>query len=172
MLILQRQRIMFSAYRTDQYTDPESYMASLGMVLEAYPNDVICFVTDPKTGIQRRSKWPPTISEIVEACDEQVAYLKRVDRFKNWGKSDALQIEGPRAFRPTLDELKAKYGNNWGLMVGELPMPQKVEAPTWENIIATYRADPSRLTHLLEKNMTDSSAPQSLPNPLERESQA
>jgi hypothetical protein len=53
-------------------------MASLGAVLEQFPAEVIVYVTDPRTGIQRRSKWPPTISEVIEACEEHQDYLERM----------------------------------------------------------------------------------------------
>lgn len=71
------QLAVFSAYRADQYSDPESFKISLGAVLEQYPNEVITYICDPRTGIQRRSKWPPTISEMVEACDDHRAFLEK-----------------------------------------------------------------------------------------------
>lgn len=71
------QLAVFSAYRADQYSDPDSFKVSLGAVLEQYPNEVITYVCDPRTGIQRRSKWPPTISEMVEACDDHRAFLEK-----------------------------------------------------------------------------------------------
>lgn len=52
-------------------------MASLGVVLEEFPDEVIVYVTDPRTGIQRRSKWPPTISEVLTACEEHQEFLAR-----------------------------------------------------------------------------------------------
>lgn len=69
---------MFSAYRMDQFADPEGFKNSLGAVLEGYPDEVMIYVCDPRTGIQRRSKWPPTISEMVEACDEHRAFLEKL----------------------------------------------------------------------------------------------
>jgi hypothetical protein len=72
---LRCQLAVFSAYRIDQYAEPESFKTSLGAVLEQYPDEVITYVCDPRTGIQRRSKWPPTISEIVESCDEHREFL-------------------------------------------------------------------------------------------------
>lgn len=72
------QLAVFSAYRADQYSDPDSFKISLGAVLEQYPNEVITFVCDPRTGIQRRSKWPPTISEMVEACDDHREFLRKL----------------------------------------------------------------------------------------------
>lgn len=53
-------------------------MVSLGAVLEQFPSEVIVYVTDPRTGLQRRSKWPPTISEVVQACEEHQDYLARM----------------------------------------------------------------------------------------------
>src|SRR5450631_2209684 len=114
-LILQRQRILFSAFRSDQYSDPEGYLASLGIVLEQYPDDVILYITDPRTGVQRACKWPPTISEIVEACDRRMQDQARVKRLQNWGKNEVLALEAPRDERPTYEQLKEKYGDNFGL---------------------------------------------------------
>ena len=125
-------------------------MASLGMVLEQYPDDVVVYITDPRTGIQRRCKWPPAISEIVEACDQHQQYLDRLEQFKN-RRTKPAQIEGPpREDRPTLEQLHAKYGKDWGLKtLDEPPKPPK-PAPMWDEIIATYQADPSRLARLLK----------------------
>lgn len=130
-------------------------MASLGLVLEDYPNEVISYITNPKTGIQRRSKWPPTISEIVEACDQHTDYLSKCERLKNWGKTEApLAIEAPREDRPTLDELKAKYGKDWGLTSLNDKPKKPQPAPSWDEIIATYQADPSRLAALVKTEDT------------------
>ena len=149
-LILQRQRILFSAFRTDQYSDPEGYLASLGMVLEQYPDDVIVCVTDPRTGVQRHCKWPPTISEIVEACDRRMQDKARVTRLRNWGKNEVLAIEAPREGRPTYEQLKAKYGEHFGLdpLGGAKPPPPK-PAPSWDEIAALYQDDPVRLARLM-----------------------
>ena len=57
-------------------------MVSVGVVLEQFPDEVISYVTNPATGIQRRLKWPPTINEIVEACEEQLTYFERLRRPK------------------------------------------------------------------------------------------
>jgi hypothetical protein len=72
------QKAVFASYRLDQYSDPEGFKNSLGAVLEQYPDEVITYVCDPRTGIQRRMKWPPTISEMVEACDEHRAFLEKL----------------------------------------------------------------------------------------------
>jgi hypothetical protein len=68
---------VFGSYRIDQYAEPESFKVSLGAVLEQYPNEVITYVCDPRTGIQRRCKFPPTISEMVESCDDHREFLAK-----------------------------------------------------------------------------------------------
>ena len=76
-LIIRCQLAVFSAYRIDQFGDPDGFKTQLGAVLEQYPDEVIKYVCDPRTGIQRRSKFPPTISEMVEACDSQREFLAK-----------------------------------------------------------------------------------------------
>lgn len=52
-------------------------MTSLGAVLEDFPDEVITYITDPRSGIQRRSKWPPTISEVLSACEDHQEFLAK-----------------------------------------------------------------------------------------------
>lgn len=70
--------VLFSAYRAADYADPKGFAVQLASVLSEFSEDVVIHVTSPKTGIQRRSKWPPTISEVLEACEQHQDYLKRV----------------------------------------------------------------------------------------------
>lgn len=106
--------------------------------MEQYPDEVVIHVTDPRTGAQRGLKFPPTIAEIVSACDAKMADIQRTKRYQNWGKNEAL-LEGPREPRPTLDELKAKYGKNWGLTPHEPPAGPRFMVPNKEEIAAHYR---------------------------------
>ena len=129
-------------------------MTSLGMVLEQYPDEVIVYVTDPRTGVQRKSKWPPTISEIVEACDGRVAELARIDRFENFARiAGPALLEPPREKRLSKEELKAKYGPNWGLDPIDTPStrPGK-EPPAWDKIAEDFQSDPNRLARLLKRD--------------------
>jgi hypothetical protein len=70
-------------------------VTSLIIILAQYPDDVIDYVTDPRTGIQRRCKFPPTIAEIIEACDARMQDIAKRERFKNWGKRDEPVAIGP-----------------------------------------------------------------------------
>jgi hypothetical protein len=67
--------MLFSAYRRDDFTDPEGFVTQLGTILSEFPEEVVTYVTSPGTGLQRRSKWPPTISEVLTACEEHQDFL-------------------------------------------------------------------------------------------------
>lgn len=71
-------QVLFSAYRRDDFADPDGFVVQLGSVLSEFPDDVVTYVTSPQTGLQRRSKWPPTISEVLEACEGHEEYLRRL----------------------------------------------------------------------------------------------
>lgn len=62
-------KILFSSYRLDQYPEPKSFLAQVGMVLEQYDAAIVAHVTSPLTGIQRKCKFPPSIAEVVEECE-------------------------------------------------------------------------------------------------------
>ena len=68
---------LFSAYRSDNFADPEGFVAQLGVILSEFSDEVVNYVTSPKTGVQRRSKWPPTISEVLDACELHQEYLRK-----------------------------------------------------------------------------------------------
>ena len=44
-------------------------------ILAEYPKEVIRYVTDPRTGIPRKSKFMPNPAEVSEACDRATEYL-------------------------------------------------------------------------------------------------
>lgn len=132
--------MLYSAYRTDQYADPEGFMASLGLVFSQYPDDVIVYVTDPRTGVQRGKVFPPSIAEIVGACDARLADKERMRRYMNWGRNEPTPLlEGPKnEDRPTYDDLKAKFGDNWGIGAEELQARKATPAPTADQLRHHY----------------------------------
>lgn len=138
---MQQIQMLFVSYRRADYADPDGFIASLAIVLAQYPEEVVIYVTHPETGIQRTIKFPPTIPEVVEACDNRVAYLARMQRYKNWGSSnqrDALALED-QSTRPTLEQLKEKYGPNWGLQDPDGKLPKDIKrAPTKEELAEHY----------------------------------
>jgi hypothetical protein len=92
-MITHHARQIFSAYRKDEYADPDGFVMQLGAVLERYSDNVIATVCSPYTGIQRRLKTrPPNIGEVVEACDEE---QERENRIIELSKTK-LKLRGPR----------------------------------------------------------------------------
>lgn len=88
--------MLLSAYRRDDYADPDAFVAQLGAVLQGYSEAIIAHVTSPQTGLQRTCKFPPSIAEVVEACEQEATRRhrqeERRDRFA--GMVPAQQIRG------------------------------------------------------------------------------
>lgn len=82
--------MLLSAYRRDDYADPRGFVTQLGVVLEKYPEWVVRYVTSPDTGIQRRQKFPPSIAEVVSACEEVYAGERYT---QEWDERARKQIE-------------------------------------------------------------------------------
>ena len=70
-------QILFSAYRAGDYADAAGFAIQLAAILSEFSDEVVIYVTSPLTGLQRRSKWPPTISEVLEACEQHEDYLRK-----------------------------------------------------------------------------------------------
>lgn len=99
-MIVRQARMIFSAYRRDDFADPDGFVLQLGMILERYSDEVVIEVSHPLSGIQRRHKGrPPDIAAIVEACDEIAARIERYARFS------AMKLNTDRA--PRTKEHKA-----------------------------------------------------------------
>jgi hypothetical protein len=125
-------------WRKDEAHDPETFGLAVAAVFTLYSPDVVQFVCDPRTGLPKTHKWPPAISEVHDACRERIGDLARVKRFQNWGQPDAEererlkdqgQLPAPAVVKPTLADLHAKHGPNWGLG-GVLPANEVLMATT------------------------------------------
>lgn len=155
-LILRCTLAIFSAYRADSYGSPEhaeGYKANVKAVLGQYPDEVIMHISDPRTGVQRASDYPPSIARIVTACEVEMQHKAKLARLKNWGNAateERKRLEAPREERPTLAEMKAKYGEDWGLRADPRPKPgfKTGQAPSWQEIVSIYHRDPSRMENL------------------------
>ena len=62
---------LFTAYRLDQYPDPEGFMAQVAAVFSGYEDAVLLRATDPfrRDCIQRTHKFPPSLHELTKALD-------------------------------------------------------------------------------------------------------
>lgn len=137
MEALKAAKQLLDCYRTGEANNPETFGAAIAAVLSDYPLDVVQYVCDPRTGLPSSSTWMPNCAEVKAACNERVAWLHKVERFQNWGKKP-LEIEPPREYRPTREELQAKYGPNWGLTSLDEPVRKLRPAPTADELREHY----------------------------------
>lgn len=107
-------KMLFSAYRLDQYADPTGFAAQAALVMSEYATEVVEYVTDPRTGIQRRSKWPPTINEIGDALDTAKAVIAGLKLMAEKETRGLVWDDHVRRFvpRPSTHEQLARAGED------------------------------------------------------------
>lgn len=121
----ERATLMFGCYRRGDANDPDTYVSAIAAVLADYEPDVIQSVTDPRSGLPSKSDWPPTVREVKSACEEIAGPRRRAQDWDRAAAENLRQRALPPPPRPTLEELKAKYGPNWGLKTIEEPAETK-----------------------------------------------
>lgn len=140
ILAAERTQLMLDCYRTGAANNPEVFVTAVAATLARYPDQVIYDVTDPRTGIPSKISWMPTIKDVREACERAYEPIKEeIEREKRIAEQMRLREEYESKPRPTLDELKAKYGKDWGLRDLTKPEKQWEPAPTKSQIAEHYR---------------------------------
>lgn len=104
-------------YPPSQATDPLAFQAACVAILAAYTEAVVAQVLSPTTGLPARCKFVPALAEIKVACETAAAIeyraAERAATISNQRRA-ALPSPDPKP-RLTYAELKAKYGDNWGI---------------------------------------------------------
>jgi len=108
---------LLGQFRKGEANDPGTFITSIAAVLARYSEAVVVEVTDPRTGLASQTDWLPTVREVSEACE------KLAQRAASASKVEAAiaetlkrRAEEPvRSHRPTLEQLREKYGENFGL---------------------------------------------------------
>jgi hypothetical protein len=90
---MSRSQLLLGSYRKDDFAAPEAYRVSLGAVFKTFADYVIEQATDPRNGIQSVSKFPPSIAEIVDFCNE---IMRRASYASEWDARAARQLEERR----------------------------------------------------------------------------
>lgn len=109
-LIGDRVRILMGCYRQGEASDPDIYATAIASVFAGYPETVVRAVTDPARGLPGRSKWLPSVAEVVAACDaeqepERRETARRAKLAETYRVIDGAAAD--RAARPTYAELVA-----------------------------------------------------------------
>jgi hypothetical protein len=103
----------------------DGYIGALAATLGDYPRMVATKCCSPVHGVARETKFLPTVADIVAFCERETTELRRpVDREDHDRKmreeftrraEDEKFWAADRAARPSLDEIRAKHGPNYGL---------------------------------------------------------
>jgi hypothetical protein len=103
----------------------KGYIGALAAALAEYPRMVATKCCHPVHGVARETKFLPTVADIIGFCERETDEMRRpIDREDRDAKmraefkaraEDEKFWQADRAARPSLDELKAKHGDNWGL---------------------------------------------------------
>jgi hypothetical protein len=140
---LERAKLMLDCWRTGGANSPETFITAVAAVLARYPDHVIFEVTNPMSGLPIELTWMPSIKDVHDACEKMMEPIYRRQRheamLEKHRAERAEQEEIANRPRPTLDELKAKYGENWGLSSLDKPERKAKPAPTKEELAAHYR---------------------------------
>lgn len=121
---------MYRFYRRSDAFDPEIFSVGAAAVLEEYPRDIVDFVTDVRTGMPSRMKYPPEVKDIRDACNELVEGRKRDhDRQillrRQFADREAYERElAARAKHPTQKQLERKLGRSLGKPIRPLSAPE------------------------------------------------
>jgi hypothetical protein len=106
-----RGRLLVGCYRREDFADPEIAFRAFVSVLARYPESVVVAVTEPATGIPSKLKWPPSIAEVVEACNAAMApILRDFDRKMVAHRQARLLAPPPPGPKMTPAEMEAKAG--------------------------------------------------------------
>ena len=114
---VERAKLLMGCYRRDDTADPDTYAAAVSAILAGYSPDVVQRVTDPRTGLASRLQWLPSVKEVRDACEElarRAASAARIERQREETLAERRRFEEAKQ-RPTMTELRQRYGARWGL---------------------------------------------------------
>jgi len=67
---------VMAAYRSPDFHAPAEFARMAVEALEDFPAVTLLRLASPKTGIVRRCKWPPSIAELVDWCEQDLAPVR------------------------------------------------------------------------------------------------
>jgi hypothetical protein len=158
----ERAQLLLGCYRSGEANDPDTYVAAISATLARYSEQIITDVTHPVSGLPAKKSWLPTVKEVFDACEleadrdrQQTARERRIqEQFAAREEQDRLD-----AVKPSLEQLREKYGPNWGLTPNEPAKKSAFKAPSWQGIVSSYSTDPSRLQRLIKAALAGVKSP-------------
>lgn len=126
-------KILIGCYPAGKPSDPEVYISAIASALANYPEEIVSRVTDPRTGVQRKNKFLPSVAEIIEACEEEMRPIRA-----QWRSTEqALRVQAEHAHKKTpvkraemlerLDALKLEMSERErGIVPTDKPMEEAI----------------------------------------------
>ena len=130
---------MLDCWRIGGANSAETFITAVAAILSRYPDGVVYAVTSPTDGLPVELTWMPALKEVRDACEKAMEPIYRREREEKI-RAETLAAraeEVERKHRPSTEEMKAKYGENWGLtsLSNIKTMDEKAE----ENAVAMAR---------------------------------
>ncbi len=149
-----RAKILLGCYRTGDANDPETYVAAITAILARYPEGVMTSVTHPATGLPSKKGWLPTVKEVVDACDDAMEPIVQNElRLKRIKEQLETREREDRGEKPTMEQLKTKYGDDWGLQSEKPKAKDWTRAMTLPELQKFYADHPERVARLLNSDL-------------------
>jgi hypothetical protein len=129
--------LLFGCYRRGDANDPDTYVAAIAATLARYSEQIITDVTHPVTGLPSKKSWLPTVKEVFDACEELDEKVRQaIARERRIREQFAAREEENRLKHqaPTIEQLQAKYGQNYGLTPHEQKKTSAFKTPSWQAI--------------------------------------
>ena len=133
---------MLDCFRTGGANNPEVFVTAVAATLARYPDQVIYDVTDPRSGLPVQITWMPSIKDVYDACERAYLPIKtQIEREKRIEEQLAARKaeDEANAKKPTYDELKAKYGPDWGISNATKSKGPPAPAPTIDQLRHHYQ---------------------------------
>lgn len=143
-LAVARARLLVGCYRREDFADVDIASRAFVSVLARYPEDVVIKVTEPATGIPSKLKWPPSIAEVVDACNEAMApLLREFDRKMVEYRHHKMLPPPTPGPKMTLAEMEAKLGrplSKWAKPIPSEGLPPYADGKHAERAAADLEA--------------------------------
>ena len=135
--------MMLDCWRTGGANSPETFVTAVAATLARYPDQVIYDVTDPTLGLPVQITWMPSVKEVFDACERALLPIRnQIEREKRIAEQlEARRLEDEaKAVKPTYEQLKAKYGPDWGIQNPDhKKRPPPDPAPTMDQLRHHYQ---------------------------------
>lgn len=145
-MAIDKATILAGQFRKSDADDPYIFAASWAAVMEEFPPIVLDYVCHPAKGLAIQQTFLPSVFEVREACISHFNLLlarwhnEQIPESRRLAHKSQFQIAEPREKRPTMEELRAKHGPNWGLR-GDDPVRPRNDSyvpPSLGDIINHY----------------------------------